>query len=141
MSIISLVYVSSAVYFMSNNELRDLLTVARNKNAQHDITGMLLYRDGFYIQVLEGAPEDITQLYSNIKKDPRHENVTLIYSESIEERAFSDWSMGFNVLDDVNLKYLDGYTNFLVKPSCDFFASNASETKKLLLKFRDQSAF
>lgn len=141
MSIITLVYVSSALYPMANEELRDMLTFARKNNAQNNITGMLLYKSTFFIQVLEGSPENITQLYSKIKQDPRHENVTLIYSEPIAERAFDKWSMGFNILDDVSLKNMEGYTDFLRKPSIDFFASNASDTMKLLLKFRDDIAF
>lgn len=141
MSIVALVYVSQAKHLMSNSELRDLLAFARQKNKELDITGMLLYKTGFFIQVLEGDPENITQVYSSIKQDPRHENITLIYSETITERAFNEWSMGFNLLDDNSLKHMDGYTSFLAKPSCDFFASNVSHTQKLLLEFRGKSHF
>lgn len=67
MSTISLAYVSSAIHPMTNDALRDLLSSARKKNKGFDITGMLLYRDSFFIQVLEGEPEYVTIVYNRSK--------------------------------------------------------------------------
>lgn len=141
MSTISLAYVSSAIHPMTNDALRDLLSSARKKNKGFDITGMLLYRDSFFIQVLEGEPEYVTIVYNRIKQDPRHNNVTLIYSESITDRAFDEWSMGFNILDDASLKNMEGFSNFLAKPSYEFFSTSLSDTKNLLFDFRGRTTF
>jgi hypothetical protein len=58
MSLYCLVYVSIANQEMSDKHLEAMLKKARNKNEKSAITGMLLYRDGFFIQALEGETGD-----------------------------------------------------------------------------------
>ena len=138
---ITLVYVSFATKTMSDEELRDVLKVARENNKELDVTGMLLYRDGFFIQALEGEEETVLKLYDKIKTDPRHRSVLQVYRESVKNRSFEDWSMGFNKLDSGSLEGIDGYTDFLKKPNSDFFAKNPTYAKMLLNMFRTRSYF
>ncbi|MDD1617775.1 MAG: hypothetical protein CG439_2841 [Methylococcaceae bacterium NSP1-2] len=72
MSLHCLVYVSIATRKMSDNDLQTLLEKARKKNEGSAITGMLLYRDGFFAQVLEGELKDIEDLFAIISRDERH---------------------------------------------------------------------
>ena len=141
MGMITLVYVSFATKVMMDEELRSLLQAARDKNKELDITGMLLYRDGFFIQALEGEEETVLNLYNKIKTDPRHRSVLQIYREGIKNRAFEDWSMGFNKFDSNSLEELEGYTDFLKKPNTDFFAKHPTYAKMLLNMFRTRSYF
>jgi hypothetical protein len=59
MGLVSLVYVSVARELMSDEDLKAILEVARRKNAERNITGMLLYRSGYFIQALEGEEADV----------------------------------------------------------------------------------
>jgi Sensors of blue-light using FAD len=49
-----IVYASSASEAFTGPELQVLLDQARQKNAKFAVTGMLLYKDGNFMQVLEG---------------------------------------------------------------------------------------
>jgi Sensors of blue-light using FAD len=138
---IRLVYISFATKIMSDEELRNLLQVAREKNKELDVTGMLLYRDGFFIQALEGEEETVLKLYNKIKTDPRHRSVLQIFREPMQQRSFGEWSMGFNKLEADSLENVEGYTDFLKKPSADFFAKDPNYAKMLLNMFRTRSYF
>lgn len=91
----SLVYVSAAVEPFDDAALRELLERSRAANARDDITGMLLYRAGRFIQFLEGPPAAIGALVEKIAADPRHTDVTILLDGEAHARAFSQWTMGF----------------------------------------------
>lgn len=141
MALISLVYVSFAPHQMSADELRSILEVSRDNNAPRNITGMLLYRNGFFIQALEGEEEVVMPLYDKIQRDPRHDRVMTVYKGKITERTFKDWSMGFYNLDDVDFSKMPGYHDLSEKNfTTEYFSENPSRARDLLMTFKDQSA-
>jgi hypothetical protein len=111
------VYVSSAHKLMGDEELLELLRVARQNNESRDITGMLLYRDGNFLQVLEGPASAVDALIDKIKRDTRHHGIILMSRRGIEERQFSDWRMAFRNMSKSHAGE-DGYSPFL-EPSFD----------------------
>ena len=144
MSLITLVYVSFAEHTMTDSELRELLEESRQNNARLNITGMLLYRDGFFIQALEGEAEVVDELYANIAKDPRHTHVVTVYRNKITERSFGTWSMGFNILRDDALteEQRDYFTDFLHdKKDMSRFVKNPGYASALLESFKERSYF
>lgn len=96
-------YVSSAVPLLSGADLEDILEKSREKNRRLGVTGMLLYKDGNILQVLEGEPESVLPLYDTIARDPRHRGVIKLYSRTIERRDFEQWSMAYGDLRDVSV--------------------------------------
>ncbi len=136
MSLYSLVYISLAVRKMSDAELSALLATCRKNNRELEVTGLLLYRDGFFIQALEGEKSVLDTLFDTIRRDQRHSDVLLIYREPIEERYFGEWSMGFKSFDYGLLSSLEGFSDFLTQPSPDFFVKNPGKAKSLLYTFR-----
>lgn len=92
---LSLCYLSAATVPFSPAELDALLATSRANNARNDISGMLLYRDGDFLQVLEGPESAVRATYQRIARDPRHGRIMLIDESEVETRAFADWSMGF----------------------------------------------
>lgn len=94
-----IIYLSTGVTIFSDFEINDLLNVSRINNAKNGITGLLLYSDGNFLQIIEGENEMIDQLYINICKDRRHKNIINVVNKSIQERSFSNWEMGFSVVD------------------------------------------
>lgn len=126
---------------MSDEDLKILLEKARNKNNAKGITGMLLYRSGFFMQALEGEEDAIDQLFEVIKHDPRHSHAVQIYKNELTERAFRDWSMGFNQIDSDNVVALEGYTDFLQNPSPDYFINSPNKAKQILTLFKQNIFF
>ncbi len=138
MSLICLVYVSLANQSMSDEHLKDMLKKARANNEKHDITGMLLFRDGFFMQALEGEEDLVVTLFNKIAQDSRHRDVMLVYKKPIKERSFSQWTMGFNKIDNETLDCMDGFCDFMQKPTPEFFMERASEAEALLNEFKHQ---
>jgi hypothetical protein len=106
-----IVYVSTAVNKMEEADLVKILDVSRKRNTENQITGLLLYSDGIFIQLIEGAAQDIDQIYASIEKDDRHENVIKLVDRYATHRTFPDWSMGFTNLPAKNGLELVGYIN------------------------------
>ena len=137
MSLFCLVYTSLANQKMSDDNLKDLLKKARLKNETLNITGMLLYLDPFFIQILEDEEAIVNETYNIIKQDSRHVQVKLIYKKPIEERSFPNWTMGFNKISDENVEAVEGFSDFLQRPTSEFFSDSPSEIEKMLEKFLD----
>ena len=139
-SLIQLAYVSTAVTFMPREELTSMLDQAREKNARLGITGMLLYKDKSFLQVLEGEPGAVHELYQRIQRDDRHEKVKTLFDENVDARDFPEWTMGFQNLDGTDLNDLEGYSDFLDTPdTARAFFEHRTRAKNLLLLFRANS--
>ncbi|WP_449408326.1 BLUF domain-containing protein [Microbacterium maritypicum] len=93
--LLSLVYTSTASHPFRETALEQLLEECRRLNAERDVTGMLLHRSGRFIQVLEGEPEIVRALAERIRNDGRHHDMRVLIEESIDERRFPDWTMGY----------------------------------------------
>ena len=89
-----LVYESRAVPSLSDEDLQDILDEARSHNASAGLTGLLLYADGRFLQVLEGPRPAVQEVYASIQEDARHTDVTTLLTTSLEERSFPGWQMG-----------------------------------------------
>lgn len=88
-------YISTARSILESRELEALLTSARRRNAQEDITGLLVAGGRRFLQVLEGPYDAVTATYERIVQDPRHFAVVQLSNKAIGERSFSQWAMGF----------------------------------------------
>ncbi|MFK8113218.1 MAG: BLUF domain-containing protein [Rubripirellula sp.] len=109
--LIQLVYASAATVQFSEEDLEQLLEYARNNNASLNVTGILLFKDNTFFQVLEGHRGDVEALYDKIGLDKRHDNVLLLTTNEIEERNFGEWKMGF-VHDATVIDSLPGFVDF-----------------------------
>lgn len=94
-SIFHLVYVSKAADDLSYSDIRNILDVSRLHNAEVGITGVLILRDGYFLQVLEGDEAQIKSLVSRIAEDDRNYSLRFIIEDRSEKRLFSEWSMAF----------------------------------------------
>jgi hypothetical protein len=130
-----LIYVSSASYLMTDEELVDLLGKARRSNEQNDISGMLVYNEGCFIQVLEGPANALTETFRRIEQDPRHSQCIILLRQEINERAFEGWSMGFRSTSRQELEDLTGYVDFF--EDCPVPTRGAA-AYRLLTSFRKQ---
>jgi Sensors of blue-light using FAD len=133
-SLIHLIYASVATRRLAEHDLAQLLQVARERNAQLGLTGMLLHADGSFFQVLEGPADVVQGLYQTIEADTRHAQVTRIISEPIPRRYFSEWSMGFTDLSGAALAQAQGSNDFFGKAH-SFHDVHNGRAKKLLAAF------
>ncbi|MHC1560109.1 BLUF domain-containing protein [Actinomycetospora sp. C-140] len=80
-------------------QLGAIFSTARSNNTKHDVTGALLVWHDSVVQALEGDEAVVRELYETIRKDPRHERLTILEESPDAERAFGRWSMA-RVSDD-----------------------------------------
>ncbi|QKJ29983.1 BLUF domain-containing protein [Mucilaginibacter mali] len=106
-----LIYISTAKKLLDTKELTDILHVSRRNNKQHHITGVLLYSEGTFIQLLEGEPESVNIVYDLIVRDSRHKNIIKLIHTSTDKRSFPDWTMGFKIININDMGALEGYFN------------------------------
>ena len=98
---------------------------------------MLLYKDGHFMQVLEGDEQNVLRVFADIRKDQRHKNVDTLRTEHIQHRNFPDWSMGFVNVDDLDTSSLPGFTRFLERDfRSEFFAEDSVESHAILSTFK-----
>ena len=134
-----LLYVSSATNPMAKDELVGLLSRARVRNADQGITGLLLYKDGNFMQLLEGDEEAVTATYQRIELDPRHRGAIVLLKEQTEARQFPDWSMGFRDLTSPELAAQPGYSASLTAPlTAREFEAHPGRARTLLHMFREK---
>jgi hypothetical protein len=125
-----LIYISTAVKLMNTQELTEILTISRKKNLENNITGMLLYAEGTFIQVLEGTEQDVLSIYRTITMDLRHKNLIKLVSAPLAKRAFPEWSMGFAVIDASKMAELQGY----IHPNDIFFEDSVADPAINIMK-------
>ena len=89
-----LLYISDALRPMTREDLEAIRSVSSLNNARQGITGVLFYSAGHFVQLLEGEPKVIRDLYDKIVKDPRHFHPKLLIERPAEKRLFTDWDMG-----------------------------------------------
>ena len=141
MVVFSLVYLSSGTNRFSSRELGDILAVSRRNNTASGVTGLLLYRDGNLMQVLEGEELVVRALYDRIERDPRHHGLIPVWEAEEPDRQFPDWSMAFRDLAEVDGAAVPGFSQFLRTPlTVEVFGPHPTLVQQLLLVFKDQYA-
>lgn len=133
--LIQCIYASAASRDFKTEELAELLHVSRENNAKLGLTGMLLYAEGSFFQVLEGHRDVVAALYAKIERDQRHEQVTMVIREPIPKRYFDAWTMGFCKVSSEDLARMSGVNDFFGKDRT--LVVGACRAHKLLAGFRD----
>ncbi|OUJ71369.1 BLUF domain-containing protein [Hymenobacter crusticola] len=111
MALHHIIYQSTAIRPMYDAELQGLLTQAQSFNGAHDITGVLLYHNNQFVQVLEGEEAVIAPLYERIRADLRHTSVVKLADSALTTRNFGEWSMAFRPVDDQAFRTLTGFAH------------------------------
>lgn len=132
-----LCYTSIASHLMTHDELIDLLEQSRENNGMKDVTGMLLYMDGCFFQVLEGEKAIVERLYEKIGRDKRHVQVMKLIEEPLDTRSFHKWTMGYQQVSRVELANITGLTDFLDRDSNGFETLEIGRARKLIEMFRE----
>ena len=103
----------------------DIAGKARTFNAEHDITGLLVFDGMRFCQHLEGGAKQVTALMERILQDIRHTKVELLHHAALPERRFKSFSLGYATVDDEDalgqLERLEG------QPAVDAFMAIISK--------------
>ncbi|RSZ44179.1 MULTISPECIES: BLUF domain-containing protein [unclassified Variovorax] len=87
-------YCSTLAQDLAPGTVGTIASRARIRNAQHDITGLLVFDGLRFCQHLEGPREAVDALMRLIAADPRHVGVRVVYEAPLEIRRYSGFGMG-----------------------------------------------
>ena len=105
-----LVYRSQAAVEVTPEIVGDIVSTARRNNLRYAVTGLLLYGEGVFMQVLEGAPDCVDEVFGRIRVDLRHSDVRDIYTGYADSRAYPDWQMACRPIRQIETSCDDVFT-------------------------------
>ena len=135
---LQLIYVSAATVEFSVADLQQLLAGARENNESLGVSGMLLFHEGSFLQVLEGDEDVVLALYRKIEQDDRHTNVKMLLRSEVDERSFGDWKMGFYDASRSGGRAILGFVDFF-RMGNGGNESESDRAKRVLMQFREGS--
>lgn len=97
---------------MTPEDLQNILSASQQYNDSNEVSGMLLYVEGRFFQVLEGPEEEVLSLFNTISKDSRHQNATIVAQGDLDKRFFKGWNMRFNRVSEEEFARLTGVRKF-----------------------------
>lgn len=111
-----IIYTSKSTIASSviDEEMLKISQQAQKNNQKHNITGILFFHNGTFIQVLEGEKQLLEQLMTRIEADNRHQQINRIIDENISQRFFKAWQMDALNLDnsqDIDTASLEMFVN------------------------------
>lgn len=133
----------------SAEEARQIAVHSNERNKNNGVTGMLVFRAGYFLQLLEGPEQSLVETFERIRKDQRHEDLRLLSHGEIAERQFGEWGMrsvdANNVEKDILASFLDDKDGVEIDPSQPLQlvsdeASDPVEVKDFLNIFADYKA-
>lgn len=98
----SLIYLSTATNDLTALEIEEICSQATKKNIENNISGILIYNKGSFLQVLESQLEDkdnVDRLYDKIACDSRHYDLIKLYTRINDSRSFSTYN-SFATIND-----------------------------------------
>lgn len=107
-------YVSTASRDLNAEEISELLKYSKENNNSRGITGILLFSEGNFFQIIEGEKEKILELYQRIKTDKRHHNLIQIVGKEIHNEAYNGYEADFiSEGSYINPEKFQHYLNYL----------------------------
>jgi hypothetical protein len=98
-----LIYASAVSQPLGADGLTALMEQARLRNKLRGLSGLLAFDSRYFLQMLEGSPRALSDLYGSMARDPRHKSLLLLKYARVDTRLFPDWAMGFVPADAAHL--------------------------------------
>ncbi|MEM6780939.1 MAG: BLUF domain-containing protein [Pseudomonadota bacterium] len=122
--------------------IADIITASKKNNANDNITGVLFFLDGHFLQIIEGEESDLRALTARIEDDKRHTNIKYLMDREEKERGFGQWKMDSIKLgkgQEFDAEHLEAITKSfeqVMVPSCDtlahYYKTLLAERKRVL---------
>jgi hypothetical protein len=128
--LVRLTYASRASYEVSAELIREILDSSQRNNPARGLTGMLCCNANVFLQALEGPRAEVNILYNRLADDSRHKDLTILDYVEINERRYSNWSMGWAGAKQANREL---FLKYSASDRFDPFSMNAEQITGLLL--------
>lgn len=129
-----LVYKSEAVPEITADDLKDILEVSVCNNKREDLTGLLLFIEGTFMQLLEGKEEAVKATMGRIFADQRHKQIIVLEEGPLQQRNFPDWSMGLRAITFTELAKKIGFRDLDASMFLNIHIGNSSHPALQILK-------
>jgi hypothetical protein len=87
-------------------EIQNIISVAKDRNSKEDITGILIFNNNHFLQIIEGSKKSLKSLMADIENDKRHKDIEYLIDEPIKRRGFDSWNMEiFNTNDNKKFSF------------------------------------
>lgn len=93
--IFHLVYLSHAKEGISYSDIQNILNSSKKYNEKNEISGVLIFREGYFLQLLEGEQDHVLETIGRIIQDRRHHHFQVIIEATSNQRIFNSWTMNF----------------------------------------------
>ena len=135
LAIHQLVYESHPTDAFTKEQLRDILTKSQYKNIRLNLSGLLIYHAGKFLQLLEGGKKEVDELFDTIRRDPRHTDINVVLESDCQFRSMPSWVMGLST--DDNLAEMIGSMDYYISPEVtkQICESMEGEVGRLFLQF------
>ena len=134
-----LIYSSKESECTTELELKQIMEQSEKNNKRQNITGLLIYFHGTFIQMLEGTEKDVFETFGRIENDPRHEQIIKLLSGETDKRHFPNWKMALQVVNEETFKRIESYESL---SEGDLFLQHISDDSiglKMLRYFYEMS--
>jgi hypothetical protein len=106
-------------------------------NPKRGLTGLLIFGNNIFLQTIEGKKTIVEELIEKISKDKRHTKFQILSKQSIDNRQYSNWAMGFEKLTEQTLAGVPQLQDFALSDfNPEYLSSNASVIESLLERHR-----
>ena len=130
-----LIYVSHAADGLKSSDLYDILNKAHEVNANLGNSGLLLYKNKRFMQLIEGQEDAVRGLYQKILQDPRHRDLIVLQEDTEPERQFPGWSIAFRNLN--TLPSADKLESGEIEFADDALERHSNKATQLLHLFKE----
>ncbi|MBA4028100.1 MAG: hypothetical protein C0475_02985 [Planctomyces sp.] len=89
-----LVYISRSLKPVTPELIKALSEKNTQNNMTKGVTGMLIFGNGWFMELLEGDVYAVIELFDEIAQDTRHTDVTQLFLGPASKRYFGDWNVG-----------------------------------------------
>lgn len=88
-------YISTACQHATESVVNDLLVFVEHENNRKKVSGILIYADGTFFQIIEGEESIIKPLFNKILKDPRHQHIIKLLDKPSSQVSFTKYHSSF----------------------------------------------
>lgn len=100
-----LLYCSRPTSKFNISDINDILAKCSKNNTARDVTGFLVFDGETFLQLLEGPPESLNEIFAKIRADQRHEDIRVLVHEATGSRHFGAWFMAYENVVGENVNF------------------------------------
>jgi len=89
--------------FLTVAEIKQAVIQLSARNISKNVTGILIYNEGAFYQILEGDKNVLLDLMETVKEDDRHGTVHTIWEGEIPKRGYKKWGLAPCMISKIGL--------------------------------------